>query len=224
MTADLDVQPTESGPGGPLLSVVDVSQSYRRRPVLSGVSLDVYPGEVVALVGENGTGKSTMLRLCAGLLAPDSGDVRRRGRLGYCPQTPGLMDLLTAGEHLTLFDRAPSLHAVDGYRHGMRVLQRLGFPLAEVDTTLAKQLSGGTAQKLNLALAMLGDADVLLLDEPYQGFDQGSYVNFWDFAEQWRAAGMAVLVVTHMLSELSRVDRVVELSQTTNGSVLRRVS
>ncbi len=78
---------------------------------------------------------------------------------------------------------------------------------------MAKDLSGGTRQKLNVALALLGDPPILLLDEPYQGFDRGSYVNFWDHVERWRQEGRAVLIVTHMLAELERVDRVVELTR-----------
>jgi pimeloyl-ACP methyl ester carboxylesterase len=71
---------------------------------------------------------------------------------------------------------------------------------------------GGTKQKLNLALALLGDPKVLLLDEPYQGFDRGTYVNFWDHVHRWREEGKAVVIATHMLAELDRVDRVVELA------------
>ena len=73
------------------------------------------------------------------------------------------------------------------------------------------RVSGGTRQKLNLALALLADPTILLLDEPYQGFDRGTYVNFWDHCRTWRETGMAVVVVTHMLAELDRVDRVIEL-------------
>jgi ABC-type multidrug transport system ATPase subunit len=73
-------------------------------------------------------------------------------------------------------------------------------------------MSGGNRQKLNLSLALLGDPDVLLLDEPFQGFDHGTYVDFWDHVARWREQNMAVAVVTHMLTELWRVDRVVELS------------
>ena len=72
-------------------------------------------------------------------------------------------------------------------------------------------MSGGTRQKVNLTLALLGNPDVLLLDEPYQGFDHGTYVNFWDHVTKWREQKKAVLVVTHVLAELDRVDRVVEL-------------
>jgi ABC-type multidrug transport system ATPase subunit len=86
----------------------------------------------------------------------------------------------------------------------------MDFPVG--DRGVARSLSGGTRQKLNLALSLLGDPQVLLLDEPYQGFDRGSYVNFWDHVDRWRERGCATLVVTHMLAELSRVDRVVDLA------------
>jgi len=163
----------------------------------------------VALTGENGAGKSTLLRLCAGLLRPDAGRVEVRGGLGYCPQTPGLFDRLTADDHLVLFGRAAGFDRHAALERGHAVLAEFDFPLAE--RTVVCDLSGGTRQKLNLALAMLADPDVLLLDEPYQGFDHGTYVNFWDHCQVWRDAGKAVVVVTHMLAELDRVDRVIEL-------------
>jgi ABC-type multidrug transport system ATPase subunit len=73
------------------------------------------------------------------------------------------------------------------------------------------QLSGGTQQKLNLILGDLHAPDLLLLDEPYQGFDQGSYLDFWQQVYQWRDAGKAVVVVTHLLHELDRADHVIDL-------------
>jgi ABC-type multidrug transport system ATPase subunit len=88
-------------------------------------------------------------------------------------------------------------------------LAQFGFD--EYDT-VAKDLSGGTRQKLNLSLSLLGAPDVLLLDEPYQGFDFGTYVDFWNHANRWREQQLAVAVVTHMLPELWRVDRVVEVT------------
>jgi len=89
----------------------------------------------------------------------------------------------------------------------------LVFRPRTVTTRMAfTDLSGGTKQKLNLALALLGDPKVLLLDEPYQGFDRGTYVNFWDHVDRWREESKAVVIATHMLAELDRVDRVVELA------------
>ena len=193
-----------------LLQATGVTKSFGRRSVLHGADLEVHAGEAVAIVGENGVGKTTLLRICAGLVAPDGGTVRRPVRVGYCPQQPGLVDLLTAEQHLVLFGGALGLDRPAALRSGRDMLESLGFPVG--DTAVVRDLSGGTRQKLNLALALLGDPPVLLLDEPYQGFDRGSYVDFWQHVDAWRHEGRAVVVVTHLLAELQRVDRVVELS------------
>lgn len=186
-----------------------VRKSYGRTHVLDHVSLAVDSGEIVALTGENGAGKSTLMKICAGLLRPDAGSVRVAGRIGYCPQAPSLFDLLTADEHLAMFGRGAGLCREDAVRRGHRLLDEFDFPVGRRVVTI--DMSGGTRQKLNLALAMLIDPTLLLLDEPYQGFDRGTYVNFWDHCDRWRDRGKAVVVVTHMLAELDRVDRVVEL-------------
>ncbi len=196
-------------PTGPLLAVAGVAKSYRRRTVLRDVDLHVHAGEAVAVVGENGAGKTTLLRICAGLLAPDAGQVATLGRVGYCPQEPGVMDLLTADEHMVLAGRGAGLPRAAAHRHGRAVLDQVYFPPEH--HTVVRALSGGARQKLNLALALLADPDILLLDEPYQGFDRGSYLNFWTHVQAWRHAGHAVVIVTHLLAELDRVDRVLEL-------------
>ena len=92
---------------------------------------------------------------------------------------------------------------------GHALLAEFDFPVGR--DVVTAHMSGGTRQKLNLALALLPDPALLLLDEPYQGFDRGTYVNFWEHCKVWRAEGKAVVVVTHMLAELDRVDRVFEL-------------
>ncbi len=186
-----------------------ISKRYRRRAVLCGADLHVAAGEAVAIIGENGAGKTTLLRVCAGLLRPDGGAVTSSGRVGYCPQEPGLVDLLTAEEHILLFGAAAGLTRRDARSRGMTLLEAFGFPAGE--KAVVRNLSGGTRQKLNLALGLLGDPAVLLLDEPYQGFDMGSYVDFWSHVDAWRAEGRAVVVVTHLLTEANRVDRVVEV-------------
>jgi len=195
--------------GRAALSARGITKRFGRKTVLDGVDLDVWPGEAVALVGENGAGKTTLLRICAGLLAADAGEVRVSGAVGYCPQDAGVLELLTAEEHVLLFGRATRPSRQGALEHGTQALEEFGFPLGE--RALAKDLSGGTRQKLNLALALLGNPELLLLDEPYQGFDRGTYLNFWDHVGAWRSRGMAIVVVTHMLAELSRVDRIVEL-------------
>jgi ABC-type multidrug transport system ATPase subunit len=193
-----------------MLEAEAISHAYGQKLVLERVSLTVGPGEAVAIVGENGAGKSTFMRICAGLIRPMGGAVRVRGRVGYCPQIPGLFDLLTADEHLCLLGPALGLSSTDVLHQGRLLLDGLGFPVGDPSPT--RYLSGGARQKLNLALALLGDARVLLLDEPYQGFDRGAYVSFWEHVAGWRDAGLAVIVVTHLLADLALVDRVLELT------------
>jgi ABC-type multidrug transport system ATPase subunit len=191
------------------LRATGITKRYGATTVLEEVDLDVGLGEVVALTGENGAGKSTLMRICAGLQRPDAGRVQVGGAIGYCPQAPGLFDLLTAEEHLVMFGRGCGLDRGMALDRGRTILAEFDYPLGERRVT--RDLSGGTRQKLNLGLALLSDPTVLLLDEPYQGFDRGTYVNFWDHCDRWRRAGKAVVVVTHMLAELERADRVVEL-------------
>src|SRR5213592_311938 len=90
----------------PALEAVGIRKGFGRRIVLRDACLAVSRGEAVALVGENGAGKTTLLRVCAGLLGPDAGTITATGRIGYCPQEPGLFDLLTADEHLSFFGTA----------------------------------------------------------------------------------------------------------------------
>jgi ABC-type multidrug transport system ATPase subunit len=196
--------------GLPLLQARDVFKSFGRRRVLDGVTLEARAGEAVAIIGENGAGKTTLVRVCAGLERPDRGTVSADGRVGYCPQQPGLFELLSADEHLALFGPALGLSREAAVRDGRRLLGELGFPVG--DRTQARRLSGGARQKLNLALSLLGDVRVLLLDEPYQGFDHGAYVSFWEHVARWRAQRLAVVVVTHLLGDTRLVDRVVELA------------
>jgi ABC-type multidrug transport system ATPase subunit len=191
------------------LVVSKVSKRFGRTTILDGVDLTVARGEVVALTGENGAGKSTLMRICAGLERADGGGVVVDGRIGYCPQIPGLFELLTAEDHLVMFGRGAGISRAESLERGRSILSEFDYPLHE--RTVTRDLSGGTRQKLNLALALLSDPTVLLLDEPYQGFDRGTYVNFWDHCARWRDQGRAVVVVTHMLAELERADRVVEL-------------
>jgi ABC-type multidrug transport system ATPase subunit len=186
----------------------DVDKSFGSRQVLRGCDLEVAAGECVAIVGENGSGKTTLLNLCAGFLRPERGTIDISTSVGLCPQTPGLVELLTAEEHLRLLSGGSTRRA-EAYERCRKLLERLGF-----DDTLdapVKTLSGGTRQKLNLALALANDPRVILLDEPYQGFDYGTYVDFWGQLDSWREAGRTLIVVTHLLAEQQRVDRVLRL-------------
>lgn len=203
-----------AGRVGPvLLRATGVAKRYGRRPVLDGVDLTVRAGQVVAVLGENGCGKSTLLRILAGLEPCDAGSIERRGRVGYCPQQPGLADFLLPDEHFSLFGAGRGLGRRDAREDGRALADGLSWNAG--DRTLVRDLSGGTRQKLSLVLAALGEPDVLLLDEPYQGFDRDSFLDFWDDVWMWRDEGRAVVVVTHRVEQLDRVDGVVDLGRTT---------
>lgn len=181
----------------------------RRVEVLTRASLMVCAGEIVGLVGENGSGKSTLMQIVVGLLARDSGSVERPGRLGYCPQQPMLWDKLTVDEHFELFARAYGLNEEIRDQAMSALLEELSF--ARYRRYRVEELSGGTRQKLNLALALMHEPDLLLLDEPYSGFDWETYLRFWEMSERRRKAGMGILIVSHLLTERERLDRVYEL-------------
>jgi ABC-type multidrug transport system ATPase subunit len=202
-----------------VLDASGVEKVYRRglwpvrrsRLVLKGADLRLAPGEVVGLVGENGSGKSTLMKILVGALAADAGTVSVNGKLGYCPQEPVVYERLTCDEHFELFARAYDL-PTEAEHHARRELyEALGFE--RYAGTRADQLSGGTLAKLNLALALLPDPDVLLLDEPYAGFDWDTYLKFWQLVEQRRQAGRAVLIISHFVADEERFDRIVHLRE-----------
>ncbi len=206
---------TISDPASPVLHATGLTKSYRgrllRRPVtvLRDAALEVYPGDVVGLVGENGSGKSTLMKILAGALRADAGDVQVRGRIGYCPQQPIVYPRLTCDEQFELFGRAYGLPDAVARRHRDELYERLGF--GRYAGQRADRLSGGTLSKLNLALALLADPDVLLLDEPYAGFDWDTYLRFWDLVEVKRVHARAVVIVSHFIVDEQRFTRIVDV-------------
>jgi ABC-type multidrug transport system ATPase subunit len=208
VAAQLQPPARTSTAGEPRLLVRGVRKNYRRRVVLDGVDVTVAAGEVLAIVGPNGAGKSTLLRICAGLETPDDGTVTVVGRLGYCPQQPVLVDLLRADEHFDLVGAGRGMDRVAARREGADLARQLDWL---PDRRPVGHLSGGTRQKLNVVLAAMGGPSVLLLDEPYQGFDGEAFLDYWEQVWNWRDAGAAVVVVTHRPEQLKRVDHVLEL-------------
>jgi ABC-2 type transport system ATP-binding protein len=201
----------------PVLAVDGVTKAFRSGPpwnrrrveVLRGASLEVRPGELVGLVGENGSGKSTLMQLIVGLLGRDGGTIALDGRLGYCPQQPLLWDKLTVAEHFELFAQAYELDHATAAASRDLLLDELAF--GRYRDYRVEALSGGTRQKLNLALALMHEPRLLLLDEPYAGFDWETYLRFWEMAERRRGEGMGILIVSHLLAERERLTRIYEL-------------
>jgi len=181
---------------------------FGRRTALEPTELDVFGGETLALIGPNGAGKSTLLGILAGALIPTDGSVAVDDglRVGWVPQRPAFYGRLTPRENVELFAR---LERLDERAEADRLLAALAVPDVR---NPASTLSGGNQQRLNLAVALLGRPDVLLLDEPTAALDPGRRQALWDIAGQVRGRGGAVVFVTQNLEELERAaDRVVVL-------------
>jgi ABC-type multidrug transport system ATPase subunit len=191
---------------GPLLVAEGIHKRYGRTPVLADARFEGRAGELVAILGENGSGKSTLLAILAGRMRPDRGAVRCAGRVGHCPQACVLAPHLTPDEHVALFAAAYGVAPDLARARAAELFER--FDLARHRRKLARDLSGGTAQKLNLALALLHDPPLLLLDEPYAGFDHATYRRFLELADDTRRAGKCVVLVTHLVHEPGRFDAV----------------
>jgi ABC-2 type transport system ATP-binding protein len=211
-------KPRVSRPGASVLTATAIEKAYTRglwplrhsRQVLRGAGLALYPAEVVGLVGENGSGKSTLMKILVGALTPDAGTIERTGQLGYCPQEPEVYARLTCDEHFELFGHAYGMTEVAQQTARASLYEALGFE--RYASTRADQLSGGTLAKLNLGLAMLADPQVLLLDEPYAGFDWDTYLRFWTLVAERRQTGRSVLIISHFVVDEERFDRLIDLS------------
>ena len=188
------------------LAARGICRSFGRRQVLAGVDLDVAAGELMAVVGENGSGKTTLLRVLAGDLRPDAGSVTISGRPGYCPQTVVLDEALTVDQNVRYFQAA---YRIGSAARAAELIERLDFTACR--SQRVGTLSGGTRQKLSLTLALMHDPPVLLLDEPYQGFDWRTYLAFWDLTDELRARGTATIVISHLVFEQKRFDRICHL-------------
>ena len=186
-------------------------RAYGRLVALAGLSLTVDAGECVALIGANGSGKSTAVRAIAGLLEPSGGTVRicgrdphvepdgedARARLALVPDTPLLYEDLTVRQHLELvtLSHGAAGDGVDDRIDGL--LDRLG--LAARAGFLPRELSRGMRQKTQLACALVRPAAVLVLDEPVVGLDPPSQALLHDVLRERKRAGAAVLLTTHQL-------------------------
>ena len=194
----------------PLLAARAAAKHFGSQFALAPTDFELADGEAVALVGPNGAGKSTLLALLAGGFEPSSGSVERRAeaRIGWAPQRPAQYARLSPRENLELFAR------LDGGARPEQPSELLGeFELPDGDF-LAGDLSVGNRQRLNLAIALLGDPDALLLDEPTAALDPEQRRRLWERLDAQREAGVALLFVTQHGDEVERhADRVVALRE-----------
>jgi ABC-2 type transport system ATP-binding protein len=189
-----------------LLEASGALRRFGRTAGVGPVDIQVLPGERLALVGPNGAGKSTLLALLARALPPSEGAVSWAPgvRVGWAPQRPGVYGRLTALENLALFAR------LDGVAEPEEAAQRAADRLELPADRLAGELSGGNRQRLNVAVALLGDPDVLLLDEPTSALDPRARRLLWEQATP-PDARHALVFATQSHEEAARADRVAVL-------------
>ncbi|HEV3384744.1 MAG TPA: ABC transporter ATP-binding protein [Gemmata sp.] len=206
------------------LTLKNICVRYGPRKAVDSVSLEVHRGEIVGLLGPNGSGKSSVLAVAAGVIQPIEGTVDIEGidratdpigfahRVGMVPQECGLYDELTAIDNLNFFGKLYGLSGSDLRRRVARVLSRVR--LTDRAAHRINTFSGGMKQKLNLAVALIHDPLVLLLDEPTAALDPASRDAFYADLTYLRDDGHAVLLTTHHLDEAELgCDRVAVLNR-----------
>jgi ABC-2 type transport system ATP-binding protein len=191
------------------LAARSLSKQFGSRAALHDVSFEVRAGELVAVIGPNGAGKTTLLSILAGVLAPTSGEVTRpHGRVGWVPQQTALYTKLSVAENLRLFARLERV--ADAEETVRRMLVQTDLE-ARADEQVSR-LSGGNQQRVNIAIGLLNDPAVLLLDEPSSSLDPRQRERLWQFIGELAARGTTVLYSTHDVAEAERyADRVLVL-------------
>jgi ABC-2 type transport system ATP-binding protein len=184
-----------------VLSVRGIAKRFGEREALRGISFDARAGELVAVVGPNGAGKTTLLSILAGIQRPSAGSVSRGPReIGWAPQRPALYSKLSVAENLWLFARLEKV--ADPQAAVERMLSQTG--LGERAGERLERLSGGNRQRVNVALGLIGDPPVLVLDEPSSSLDPGQRERLWKFIGGLADGGTCVVFSTHNVGEVQR--------------------
>jgi ABC-2 type transport system ATP-binding protein len=200
----------QAGDAVATLAARSLSKRFGDRMALRRVSFEVRAGERVAIIGPNGAGKTTLLSILAGLLPPSEGEVTRAPReIGWVPQRTALYSKLSVAENLRLFARLERL--ADPEQAVRAMLAQTGLQ-DRADEQVAR-LSGGNQQRVNIAIGLLCEPAVLLLDEPSASLDPRQRERLWEFIAQLAERGTAVLYSTHNVAEAERyADRVLVLA------------
>jgi ABC-type multidrug transport system ATPase subunit len=207
----------------PLLSIKNIKKTYTTKEktieALKGVSLDIYKGEVLGLLGVNGAGKSTLSSIIATLHPASSGDITYNGasiyndlpsfrmRLGYCPQKPNLNPYLTLEQNLIFAGRFYGVPE-DAIKERIAILAKR-FGLQDYLQEKAAILSGGYKQRFMIARSLIHQPEFIILDEPTVGLDPHIRRNLWTMIKELKNDGITVLLTTHYLDEAEKLsDRV----------------
>jgi ABC-2 type transport system ATP-binding protein len=206
-----------------VLRTEGLTKRYGSLTAVKDLTLEVYEGEVFGFLGPNGAGKTTSINMMCGLLKPDAGRVTVRGvpiteadddvraRVGVCPQDIVLWERLTCLEQLQFIGQMYGLSGRDARRRGEQLLEELD--LTDKRKVQARRLSGGLQRRLNLAMALVHDPEIVVLDEPEAGLDPQSRIKVREYIQSL-ARIKTVILTTHNMDEADRVaDRVAIIDQ-----------
>jgi ABC-2 type transport system ATP-binding protein len=204
------VATTTPARAAPAIAAHRLSKRYGEREALREVSFEVAPGERVGVIGPNGAGKTTLLSILAGIQPPSSGTVTRpRARVGWVPQQPAVYSKLSVAENLRLFARLERV--VDPEASVERMLEQTG--LRDRAGEELGRLSGGNRQRVNVAVGLLAEPAVMLLDEPSSALDPRQRERLWGFIGGLATGGTTVIFSTHNVGEAEHyADRVLVLA------------
>lgn len=183
----------------PVLSAREVSKRFGTIQAVDKLSLDLAPGEILGLLGANGAGKTTFIRMLCGLIPADSGTIEVKGRPGYMCQGFSLIEELTPEENIRFYGALYGLSRKETERRAADISARL--KLDAYRGRLVKHLPTGWRQALSFCVAILPDPAVLILDEPTSGLDSLSRRRLWEMIRERAAQGTGVIVSTHYLDE-----------------------
>ena len=203
----------------PIIQIKNFSMKFSTKTVIKDLSFEVMRGEVFGFLGSNGSGKTTTLRALLGLYEPTAGELLVDGKpyavedgvkLGYLPEERGLYKKEKVIDTMIYFGRLKGLSQEEARDFSIKYLERVG--LSDKAKTRLDKLSGGQQQKIQLGVTIMGDPELLILDEPTKGFDPVNRRLLMNIIEERQKAGATVVFVTHQMEEVERLcDKVVLL-------------
>jgi len=198
------------------LTAMDLYKSFSENKAVNGVSFSIDKGEIFGLLGPNGAGKTTTIRILSTIIQPDRGEVniagyslkkeadKVRGLIGICPQELTLYAEMSAFDNLVFFGRMAGLSSDKARGQALRNLELMGLADRAKKGRVDK-FSGGMKRRVNLAIALMGQPQLLFLDEPTVGIDPQSRNNIYEIIEGLRDQGMTILYTTHYMEEADRL-------------------
>lgn len=187
-----------------MIRLQNIHKSYGDHQVLKNISFHVAPGEAFALLGANGAGKTTSIKMILGLTPCDGGtiDLPAGTTIGYSPETPYFPPFMSGFEVLVYYARLQGQSKAQAKQSAKELLQEMGL---DNSSAKVKHYSKGMLQRLALAQALIGDPEVLILDEPTAGLDALGRIDILSLVAKYRSRGKTIIINSHILSDIERV-------------------